>query len=232
MPGIHKFGYNGAVGTTPEDIWSQGGAYNWLTAASALRIRAGGDAADTAAGANARKIKLVGLNENGVLATEDVVTAGASASDPTTTTFCRLFRAYVIEVGTYGVANLDVIDIETTGGTLVGHIVAGVSQTQMSMYTVASDKNAYLKRVSITVNTNQSANVVLWKRENYDVVSGAMSPKRLVMEWDGIVSEVISVLEEPILFTPKTDIWMSGAANAGATSISVEYDLTENAASV
>lgn len=59
-----KFGDNPAVGTTYEIIESGGGVYPWPTSAQPVRIRAGGNAADTAGGAGARSILVTGLDEN------------------------------------------------------------------------------------------------------------------------------------------------------------------------
>ena len=96
MQSIKKFGRNAAVGTSFVPI-AMGGVYQTPqgSAATALRIKSGGDANDTAAGSGARSVTLEGLDENFELATEALATAGASASSATSTTFTRLFRAYV-----------------------------------------------------------------------------------------------------------------------------------------
>jgi len=71
-------------------------------AATTLRIKAGGDALDTAAGAGAREVTLQGIDELGNEVTESLATAGASASAVTTNKFIRLYRAWVSSVGRYG----------------------------------------------------------------------------------------------------------------------------------
>jgi len=98
----HRFGM-ATVGTTFVPI-ADGLAYRTPQAgsATALRIKAGGNANDTAAGTGARSVRLTGLNATGVVVSETIATAGASASAATTATFIRLFDAEVVDSGTYG----------------------------------------------------------------------------------------------------------------------------------
>ena len=53
---VGKFGRNEAVSAVDEDIWSAGGKYLFPTAAEAVRVRAGGDAADGARLSGARPV--------------------------------------------------------------------------------------------------------------------------------------------------------------------------------
>lgn len=69
-----------------------------------MRIKAGGNAADTAAGAGAREVTLIGLDASGNVVTEAIATNGISASSATTNSFIRLYRAYVSASGTYATA--------------------------------------------------------------------------------------------------------------------------------
>jgi hypothetical protein len=57
----HGFGLAHSVGTSYEPVTSAG-AFNWLTAASAVRVKAGGDTNDTAAGTGARTVLVTGLD--------------------------------------------------------------------------------------------------------------------------------------------------------------------------
>ena len=90
--------------------------------ATALRIKAGGNAADDAAGAGARSVRLTGLSATGAVVSETLATAGASASAATTQTFIRLFDAEVIDSGTYGTQSVgshvgDIVIENASGGT-------------------------------------------------------------------------------------------------------------------
>lgn len=226
---VRKFGRNDAVGTgSYEDIWTVGGDYNFLTAASAVQIAAGGNAADDAAGAGARSVTVVGLDENWAEATETITTAGASASSATTTTFIRVYRAYVANVGTYGGNNTGDITIETTGSTTVCQIDADLGQTQMAIYTVPAGKTAYLPRlhVGIAQSANKEASIRVWRRENADDVSAPFSGgKRLVYAFDE-VSEFLTLDHLAFIsFPEKTDIWASAIGTGGGTLVDVQFDL-------
>ena len=80
-----RFGRNTAIGATYTPV-TRSGHYRTPQAGSAttLRVKAGGNANDTAAGSGARQITLVGLDATGNVITETLATAGASASAATT----------------------------------------------------------------------------------------------------------------------------------------------------
>ena len=224
--GVVKFGRNAAVGATEEDIWAAGGIYTgFLTAASAVRIRAGGNAADDAAGAGARSIEVEGLDQNWNVVTETISTAGASASTATTTTFIRVYRVCVIDVGTYTGANTGTISVETTGGVLMATIEAGLGQTQMAIYTVPAGKTAYIVSLSIFVDTNKTAQVYLWQRQNADDVSAPFTGKRIWRPFDGVSGAVDGPVAFPYVFPAKTDIWASGVGPSGGAGVAVEMHI-------
>jgi hypothetical protein len=76
---IHKFGHNTAIPTTYTPVTSIGSYPTpQVSGATTLRIKAGGDANDTAAGTGAREITLIGVDETGAEVTETLATAGAS----------------------------------------------------------------------------------------------------------------------------------------------------------
>ncbi len=224
--GVVKFGRNAAVGATQEDIWETGGTYTgFLTAASAVRIRAGGNAADDAAGAGARSIEVEGLDQNWNVAKETITTAGASASTATTTTFIRVYRVCVVDVGTYTGTNTGTISVETTGGALMATVEAGLGQTQMAIYTVPAGKTAYVASLSIYVDSNKTAQVYLWQRQNADDVSAPFTGKRIWRPFDGVSGPVDGPVAFPYVFPAKTDIWASGIGPSGGAGIAVEMHI-------
>ena len=223
LTSLVKFGRNAAVGATEEDIWEAGGSYTgFLTAASAVRIRSGGNAADDASGAGARSIEVEGLDQDWNVATETISTAGASASTATTTTFIRVYRVCVIDVGTYTGANTGTISVETTGGVLMATIEAGLGQTQQAIYTVPAGKTAYVVSLSIFVDTNFSARVYLWQRQNADDVSAPFTGKRIWRPFDGVSGAVDGAVAFPYVFPAKTDIWASAIGPSAGAGVSVE----------
>lgn len=225
---VSKFGANPDVGAgSTEDIWANGGLYTgFLQAASAVRIKAGGDSNDTAAGTGARSVVIVGLNENWEEAEEEVATAGASASGATTTTFVRVFRAYITDVGVYGGQNADDIVIETTGGAVMANIVASMGQTQMAIYTVPANKQAYIRRLSVSVEANKPTTVNFFQRRNADVVSTPFQGTRLFFSFAGLADYASEHMDAYIgPFPPKTDIWAQATGPTGGAAISATMDI-------
>ena len=227
---LSKFGRNPSIDTasTPEDLWSVGGLYNFLTAAATIRVKSGGDAADTNGGAGAQTIFVQGLDSDFNQISDTITLAGASASAATTNQYIRVSRAYVTSCGTYGAANTADIDIETTGGTTVARIPAGSGQTQQVIYTVPAGFTGYLTKLKFSADTNSNRTVSfeLYKRENADDVTTPFSPIRAVQLFDGISGIVeVNYGEAPLVFTEKTDVWIriSSVSNNG-TAVSGALD--------
>lgn len=228
-----KFGRNPSVAAaTVEDIWTAGGAYTgFLTAASAVRIKAGGDANDTSGGTGAQTVTIEGLDENWAEASETVTLAGASASAPTTTTFIRVSRAYVATSGTYGEANAAAVDIETTGGTLMARIGyengIGLGQTQMMVFTVPAGYTLYFRQLAVSADASKSTEIYLWQRRNADDVTTPFSSRRLINAKEVGGGTTVIRFATYGVFPAKTDLWASalGPSGGGAVTMTADYVL-------
>lgn len=220
----HKYGRNIDVGTVEEDLHGLGGLINWLQAPTVVRIKAGGNAADTAAGAGARSVRVYGIDSNLNFADELIATNGASASLATTTLFWRVFRARVETVGTYGVANTGVITIENAAGdTDLIQIAAGEGGSQYGAYSIPQGYKAILKHSHLSVDSGKAVNIRLWSRAAFNDVVAPMSPKTNRAQFDGI--SVPFSWETPIklAFSELTDLWWSAAAVATSAKVSVAF---------
>ena len=225
---VQKFGANPAVGAgTTEDIWNGGGLYTgFLQAAIAVRVKSGGHANDTDGGSGAQSVIVVGLNQNWEDAAEIITLAGASQSSATVTTFIRVYRAYIVDVGTYGGANTGDITIETTGGVVVAVVAAELGQTQMCIYTVPASKTAFIRRLGVTVEANKATTVHYFQRQNADDVVTPYTGKRLVFSFAGLTgsaSEMFGAYIGP--FPAKTDIWAQATGPTGGATISATMDI-------
>ena len=225
--GVLKFGRNEAVSSVEEDIWSVGGIYPFSTAAEAVRVKAGGNAADNARGSGARAVMIEGLDQNWTEASEVVTLAGSRASAPTQTRFIRVYRTYVTDVGTYCGNNIGNINIESTTslGTLC-RIAAGIGQSQMAIYTIPAGKTGYLKRLHLVTENSANGNFRIWQRKNADDVTAPFSGKRLVFATDNLNRLFQVEYKHYISFPAKTDIWVSGSARGGNKSkMAASFDL-------
>lgn len=224
---VHKFGRNDAV---PNGSWAHvnilGSAAWQLTVATTVRVKAGGNAADDVAGANARGVTIEGLDGSLVLASETVATAGVAASAATATSFFRVFRAVVSTVGTYGVANAAAITLENgAGGTDLIQMATGDGQSQFGAYTVPTGKTAYLLSVHIQVDSNKAANLRLFAREDADDVVAPMAPSRIMQFFDGVAGEFSLRPRSPLAIPGETDIWFEAFGDGGAAEASVDFEL-------
>jgi len=231
---VHKFGMNYSMGTSFVPI-SVGGLYNTpqVAGATTLRIKAGGNANDTAAGSGAREITLEGLNETGALATETLATAGASASSATTTTFIRLFRVYLSESGTYATSlagsHSAAITIENgSGGTDWATIYATGfphSQSEIAAYTVPLGKTAYLIDYRLSSDANKSFDFMFFKRESILDTSAPYEAMRIQFEGNGIESPIQFIFPDPLRFDALTDIGFLAKVSTGTADVVGSFNL-------
>lgn len=133
VEGFRKFGMNPAVGSgVQEEMWELGTIRTLPTAAFVATLSSS-SAADDLVGTGARKVIVMGLDENYAEVSETVDMDGLS-NVSTTQTFLRVFRAYATEVGTGGV-NAGNITI-TLNATNQLYIAAGAGQSALASYTV------------------------------------------------------------------------------------------------
>jgi hypothetical protein len=225
---VHKFGRNDAV---PNGTWEMisllSGTASFLAAASTVRVKAGGDVADTAAGAGAREITVVGIDSTLAEATEAIATAGANASSATTASFWRVYRAYVSAVGTYGVANTGAVTIEaTTGPTDLLQIAAEEGQSQHGAYSIPTGKTGYVLGAFLTADASKAADFKVVLRENFTDVVAPMSSYRVHQFWDGILGPASFYGRSPSNpLAALSDIWFEARGGGAATEVSVDFDI-------
>lgn len=225
---VRKFGYNPSVGTTAEIVSAVSTTTQpyWLTSATAVQVESGGNSNDTSAGTGAQTITVEGLDENFAEASESITLAGASASSATSTTFIRLFRAYVTAVGTYHGSNTGVIDIETTGGTNIALIEAGIGQTQLGIYTIPAGKTGYLKEIFWAVEGTKSVTLRLFQYQNADDVTTSFSgAKRLIKNLPSLEGEGMLPFTTLTQLPAETDVWLEAQTSSGTSAIAAGFEL-------
>lgn len=226
---VHKFGRNDAVasGGGYEFVSLLSGATSFLSAATTVQIKAGGNAADSNVGAGAREVTVQGLDATGALVSEAITTNGASASTATSTAFLRLFRAYVSSAGTYGSANTAAITIEDSGSAAdLITILAEEGQSFYAGYSVPLGKTAYLLSAVVSVDATQNANIRLRKRDSLTSISSAIEANRIQLQWQGLPAGLhYYAPRSPLAFDALTDVWWEAQGGAGTTKVSVDFEL-------
>jgi len=232
---VHKFGRNTAVGTSFVPV-AFGGIYPTPQVGSAtqLRIKAGGDANDDAAGTGAREVTLIGLDANGNEITEAIATNGISASSATTNSFIRLYRAYVSASGTYATASAGShaasITIENSaGGTDWATIDATdfpLGQTEIAVYSVPTGKKCFLMSAFVFADSTKTTNVVCFQREDILQTAAPYTAMREVFEITsgGGGSEYIPRgIVGP--FDGPCDIGFLAKVNTGTAEVDIDFEL-------
>lgn len=229
----NKFGANNTIGTTFIPV-SVGGFLDHRTTATTLEA-IGNNAADTLAGLGARKIIVQGLDNNFNEVEEEINMNGTTATASTTTSFIRVYRAWVSEVGTYGGANYNDIDIRVSGG---GQVLAritgfgtintsgyGIGQALISSYCSPIGQTYYISDINIVVDGNKTADVVLYRREMIDNTTTNIQSQRVLWTGFGLSGNIEVRFKNPINIAEKTDIWFEGRVGSGTGGISINYDV-------
>ena len=234
---VKKFGRNLAVGTSFVPI-TIGGVYQTPQSgsATALRIKSGGDANDTAAGSGAREVTFEGLDENFAMTSEAVATAGASASSATTTTFTRLYRAYVSDSGTYassaaGSHSAGITIENGAGGTDWATIDATQfpkSQSEIGAYSVADGVTAYVFLDDVTIDSGKTAELIFFHRGGADETAAPYTAMRAKSVLTGLEGGTTDLSGRTIPFGPfvgPCDIGCMGRVTATTGSMAVEFEI-------
>ena len=219
--------------------WQQvivGGIYQMPTydLAVPVRIAAGGDAADDAAGTGARAVTICGRDATGLLVTETLVTAGVSASAYSTTSFARICKSWVSASGSYFATGTNshaaTITIEDSAANVWATIETetglGRGESECACYTVGLDQQAFITGISLSSDANKVTDINLAIRENADGIIAPFTSFRTFKEWRDIQG---GRDEQPLLpwgpFPAHTDIICSARVAATTAIVEVSLDL-------
>ena len=159
-----KLGYNADVGSTEEDIVTQGGTYYWITAATALEVLSTGAGAanDTLAGTGVQKVRVSYLDADYSAQSQVLDMAGGTPVPLTDTTVLRVNSIRAVQVGTGGVAAGDIICRTVVGTNTVRAISAGFTRGRGATYTVPLGKTLYLTSIAVSSGYTTAGKVVRW----------------------------------------------------------------------
>jgi hypothetical protein len=217
---VHKFGFNSDIDDSLETIWTQGGLYSYLAAATQLSISSS-SANDTSAGTGARTVTLSGLDTDYNEISETITLNGQTAVT-TTNSYLRIFRIVVNSAGSGG-ENAGVIYAGT--GTVTAGVPAnkyatisiGDNQTLMAFWTVPANHTAYLLQTDVTLATAQN--------NKYCTVSLVARPYGEVFQVkDRFVkaeSQTTLTYSVPLKFEEKTDIEYRAIGDSSGANISI-----------
>lgn len=196
---ISKFGSNDNITEAAFTVVSHGGLYQTPITAQQLEV-VSSDIGDALNGAGMRAITIEGLDANFELQTTTVSTHATDGTIAVAVpgTWVRVFRAYVSASGTYATqtsgSHIGIITIRNSSAGVTWAIIGNEGfphgQTQISAYTVAKNKTAYIDGISINVETSKPVNIFGFLRENANVVTAPYSAMRAFTELVGLESPI------------------------------------------
>lgn len=184
---VNKFGHNGAVAITGEDIWSGGGTYGFFPT-SAVSIDIKSDNAEDGAGGSTGALTCVifGLDANWDEQTSETITLNGTAEVAIAGTWRRIFRLVVLTAGSVetNVGNITVQNVGAAGGladnTIGIYVEANDGQTQQCIYTIPNGKSGYFVKGYVGMaddDKNGETAGFKWKARPNNGVTGAWAVK-------------------------------------------------------
>lgn len=145
----------------PEDVWMGGNIYNgFTTSANTIDVQSD-NASDATGSTGAEKVVIVGLDNNLLEITEEVVLSGTNTVT-TTQQFKRVNQFYVSQAGSNRV-NVGNITCNQTGSPSVifSHIDADYGYAMSAIWTVPSDETWYMYGVDASMYDTGSNRAVV-----------------------------------------------------------------------
>lgn len=221
---VHKYGRNGAVGSSMEDVWEVGGIKQFPTSAAVCAVSYSGN--DYSGGTGAESITIVGLGSDWKEQEETLVLTNGASPKNTTNTWTRVFRAYVNTNGTYqqtygpGAGTNQNAITGTIGGNTQFSILAGEGQTLDTHYTVPVGKEATFYDISGNVEASKPCDVYMWQRRDADNTS-TPGGRRIVHISEGVTGSFIHTTTDAQVFPAKTDLWVTAQYTTGGGSTAI-----------
>lgn len=224
---VNKFGFNGEIdtGSDPEDVWSFGGLYTFISSPVPLFISSS-DNSDN------QEITVSGLDENWLPQTQ-VVTLTGQAKAPIPGTWLRIYRAFNSDSTSFA-GRIYIYEDTTpvlgvpTASFVRASIEANAQQTQMALYTISADCKGYITAIIANVynagNADSSALIQLLVRAEGGVFRDIF---RFSLNSTGSSTNTYEY-KFPVEFSPKTDlIFRVLEVNKNDTAVSINFQVVE-----
>ena len=144
---VNKFGYNGAIGTSYETIWTDSNLMPYVSIANNMVVTSS-SSDDDVGGTGAQTITVEGLDENYNPVSAVFNMNGTGNSTNTSVSFLRAYRAFVNTVGS-GDFNQGVISGSLSGNNII-HILTGENQTLQANFTTAANTTAFVNDILLS----------------------------------------------------------------------------------
>lgn len=198
----------------------------------ALRIRAGGNAADDVAGAGARAVRLYGIDATGAEVSETIETAGASASAFSTTAFLRILDARVVSSGTYATqaagSHYGDITIEDASGNLWAQIpINGFPEgrSRIGAFTIPANYEGFLHGVRVNADSGKTVDALVFQRPGILDTAPPYEPMTLITEQFNMTGFHDLGYSAPVYIPPLTDVGIMATVDVQTARVGVGLGL-------
>jgi len=217
----HKFGHNGAVGTSLETLWGEGGIYVYPAAATIMQVSSS-DVDDDDGDTGAQTINILGMDSNYVEQTEDIILNGQSQV-ATVNSYLRVYRMKVLTTGA-SLWNEGTIYIGTgapTSGkpsTVYGLIEPFQNQTLMALYTIPDGFRGYVVQTLFTSSIAKQVACGLYARPEGGVFN--------IQEYTSLISGDVRMPHmTSSVCDPHTDIEARAVASGGGGDVACQFEV-------
>jgi len=147
----------------------------------------------------------------------------------------RVYRMKVLTSGSYGTqsqgSHNGVITLRETGAGAIWATIVEVSsfpagQTEIAVYTIPAGKIGYVSSFSIWIQSNKTANVVLFVREGADITTPPYSAMQAKVVLRDIVDHIpVNPRTMYGPFTGPCDVGWMGASTSVTSNIEIDYEI-------
>ena len=218
---VHKFGHNGAVGSTLETLWNESTLYVYRSTPTIMQVSSA-DADDTSAGAGAQTVLIEGT-DGAFIDQMEIVSMNGQTQVPTVGLYLRVFRMKVLTAGA-SLWNEGIIycgtGSPTAGKPAVVHglIEQFENQSLMALFTIPAGFVGYVTQTLLTSAISKAVNGGLYAREPGGVFQ--VKEHLSVVAGEAVVTHTVADK-----YPGKTDLEMRAKAGAGGGDVSGQFEL-------
>jgi len=203
---LSLFGYQSSVTTTSIPVWENAAAYTYITAASTLTLVSTSASDNTSA-----SVFISGLDSSFNIITETLFLNGVTGVT-TVNSYFRVNSMTLVSAGSSQTTNVGTITLKQSSN-VIAQINAGISKSQMSIYTVPAGYSFYLDMVEVnTSNTYAGTTIMTYKVQSINNVTGV---KSILLQQPFLSLYLIQRASDPFVYTEKTDVQWQLSASTG-----------------
>ena len=225
----NKFGYNNDVDTGTEAVWSQGGAFTYLTTASTVNVVSTSAQDTLTTGTGAWTVLIYGVDSNWDDVIEVVVMNGTNNVE-SSNSYYGINRMVVYNTGTNDSNVGTITATATSNATVQAHMPAGEGTTQQCLFTIQKEHTAMMAFVvlnALKLSGGGGSPRVTFKLWAYSHVTGSKyEVARTLLDTD-IENTIPLPMPIPLVFTGRQTIWWEATTDTNNTEVGIRFSLVE-----